>query len=113
MARSGWWGVPPRVPPTMTGWGTPPPTMTGWCTPPPHQHSEHLLRDGRYASCVHAGRLSCVNDFYFHDERRTELELKIRRRVALEEKAHRIVERLLDNPVQPDFMIDCVSVQPT
>ena len=37
------------------------------------------------------------------------MELKIRKRVALEEKAHRIVERLLDNPVVPEFLIDCVS----
>ena len=54
-----------------------------------------------------------VSDFHFHLDRRAELELKIRRRVALEEKAHRIVERLLNNPIQPDFMIDCVSIQPT
>ena len=70
LARSGWWGIPS----TMTGWdipppwldGVPPPTMTGWGTPhhdwmgySPHQHSEHLLRDGRYASCVHAEELYC------------------------------------------------------
>ena len=33
-------------------------------SPPPHcaeQHSEHLLRGGRCASCVHAGGLSCVH----------------------------------------------------
>ena len=33
--------------------------------PPPiqetEQHSEHLLRGGRYASCVHAGGLSCYD----------------------------------------------------
>ena len=64
-----WDGVPPR--PKM---GTPPPTWDGvppylrWDTPlpgvpPPHyteQHSEHLLHFGRCASCVHAGRLSCL-----------------------------------------------------
>ena len=43
--------------------GVPPP----WDEVPPlpnqktEQHSEHLLRGGRYASCVHAGGLSCFN----------------------------------------------------
>ena len=50
-ARSGWWGtqVPPH-PPWLDG--VPPP-------PPSHQHSKHLLRGRLYASCVHAGGLSC------------------------------------------------------
>ena len=55
--------------PSRNGWGTL--IETGWVTPcldwmgytSPHQetdqHSEHLLRGGRYASCVHAGGLSC------------------------------------------------------
>ena len=43
-------GYPPRH-----GTGYPPPPETD-------QHSEHLLRAGRYASCVHAGGLSC---YYF------------------------------------------------
>ena len=33
---------------------------------PPHfteQHSEHLLRGGQCASCVHAGGLSCLQFF--------------------------------------------------
>ena len=47
------------VPPPTLGWGTPLPDL-GWGTPPwTEQHSEHLLRGGRYASCVHAGGLSC------------------------------------------------------
>ena len=49
----------------MTGWGTPhPPPTPPWLdgVPSPHQHSEHLLRGGRNASCVHAGGLSC---YYF------------------------------------------------
>ena len=30
------------------------------------QHREYLLHGGRYASCVHAGGLSCfLNDFYY------------------------------------------------
>ena len=37
--------------------GYPPPWLDG--VPPLHQHSKHLLRSGRYASCVHAGGLSC------------------------------------------------------
>ena len=77
-----WDGVPPprlgmRYPPGPgmgyppdLGWGTPKPDL-GWGTPPdlrgypptwdgvPPQHSEYLLRGGRYASCVHAGGLSC------------------------------------------------------
>ena len=42
-----------------SGWGNPPPPRT-------EQQSEHLLRGGRYASWVHAGRLSCfVADYVF------------------------------------------------
>ena len=56
--RSRWRGVPP----SRTKWGNPPPPPM---PPPPavrrQQHSEHLLRDGRYASCVHAGWLSCFS----------------------------------------------------
>ena len=49
-------GVPQETPhQSKTGWGT-----------PPHQQSEHLLRGGRCASCVHAGGLSCLC-FNFHD----------------------------------------------
>ena len=40
--------------------------------------------------------------------RREELERAIRHRVGCEEKAFRIVERLLDNPIEDDFLIDCV-----
>ena len=46
-------GYPPHL-----EWGTPPDMGQG--TPPQTgQHSEHLLRGGRYASCVNAGGLSC------------------------------------------------------
>ena len=55
LARSGWCRVPVVLPPWLDGV---PPTMAGWGTPL-HQHSEHLLHSGRYASCVHAGGLSC------------------------------------------------------
>ena len=66
-----WDGVPP-----ITGWGTPPssldgvpqPSMDG-VPPPPPQHSEHLLRGGRYASCVHAGGLSCLWCVYNNRQR--------------------------------------------
>ena len=70
------------VPLVGTGWGTPcqdrmgilpllgldgsippPPIRTGLDTPPTsdetEQHSEYLLRGGQYASCIHAGGLSC------------------------------------------------------
>ena len=71
-----WDVVPPRtwdrVPSPRPGTGSPPrhemgypprpgmgyPPDLGWGTPT--QHSEHLLRGGRNASCVHAGGLSCV-----------------------------------------------------
>ena len=46
--------------PAMNGGGGTlgtPPARSGWGTP--HQHSEDLLRGGRYVSCVHAGGLSC------------------------------------------------------
>ena len=53
-------GYPPPPGPGMgyppdLGWGNPPPDL-GWGSP---RHSEHLLRGGRCASCVHAGGLSC------------------------------------------------------
>ena len=66
-----WDGVPPPHP--DLGWGSPHPGLdgvkslpvrTGWVHPPPpvgrQQHSEHFLRGGRHASCVHAGGLSCL-----------------------------------------------------
>ena len=52
------WGVPhPRfggTPSQVRGEGVP------QVPPRTDQHSEHLLRGGRYASCVHAGGLSCL-----------------------------------------------------
>ena len=51
-------GVPPGP-----GMGDPPgqtwDAQTWDQVPPPPRHSEHLRRGGRYASCVHAGGLSC------------------------------------------------------
>ena len=68
-----WDGVPPPTPPQTwdrvpprPGMGYPRPPDLEWGTPPrpgtlyPPQHSEHLLRGGRYVSCVHAGGLSCI-----------------------------------------------------
>ena len=40
------WGTPVQI------WGTPPPPRIG-------QQMEYLICRGRYASCVHAGGLSC------------------------------------------------------
>ena len=77
-----WMGIPPPplgvdgVPPCQKIWWVPPPHQeTGWgyvpplgdwmgytLSPPPQeieQQSEHLLPCKRYASCVHAGGLSC------------------------------------------------------
>ena len=73
--QQGWMGYPPQLgldgsPSVGTSWGYPPyldcigtpPVRTGWGYSPPlprQQQSEHLLHGGRYASCVHAGGLSC------------------------------------------------------
>ena len=59
-----WMGIPPRdwmgVPQVRTGWGYPSNVRTGWGTPIRKQ-SGHLLRSGRYASCIHAVGLSGCN----------------------------------------------------
>ena len=75
---SGWWGGSTpiwlmrsyphwdwtRYPPLRLNGGTPHPSGLDAGNPPPHQEtdqqSEHLLCSGRYASCVHAGGLSCL-----------------------------------------------------
>ena len=60
------WGTPQtwnRAPPPDMGWGTPPDLRWGTPLPQTDQHSEHLLHGGRYASCVHAGGLSCFQLF--------------------------------------------------
>ena len=44
------------LPMARSGWGTPHPGTTPRGT---ERQSEHLLRSWRYASCVHAGGLSC------------------------------------------------------
>ena len=61
------WGTPQtwdRVPPgpVPPGQGIPSRPGMGYPHPPPPElgHNEHLLRGGRYASCVHAGGLSCL-----------------------------------------------------
>ena len=68
LPRSGQdWGTP--APHPGQDWGTPSP-RTGLGYPPQpgleypsktEQQSKHLLRGGRYASCIHAGGLSCFN----------------------------------------------------
>ena len=78
-------GVPPsqgRYPPVQ---GKYPPSRVGTPPPPrvrnplskvgiPHpkreteQHSEYLLQGRRYASCVHAGGLSCNGKIFFRDK---------------------------------------------
>ena len=53
-----WWGYPPRGGYPAGGvpcWGVP-----CWGGTQLGQHREYLLHGGRYASCVHAGGLSCV-----------------------------------------------------
>ena len=61
-----WDGGGYQLCPRLDGYPPPPQSKTGWGkTPPPHhQQSEHLLRGGRCASCVHAGELSCFKKFY-------------------------------------------------
>ena len=57
-----WWGVPQPGP----RWGVPP--QPGMASPPARvlpppgtgQQMQYLIRRGRYASCVHAGGLSCI-----------------------------------------------------
>ena len=41
----------------------------------------------------------------------SELEKKIRRQVACEERAFRIVEQLLENPIAEKFLTDAVCVK--
>ena len=53
--RSGWGGT--RKP--ADGGGTPSKIRTGGLFHFTDHHSKHLLHDGRCASCVHAGGLSC------------------------------------------------------
>ena len=69
------WGYPIQDQDSQDLMGVHPLSKTGWGTPPiqdwmgylpiqdwmgyPRQQSEHLLRGGRCASCVHAGGLSC------------------------------------------------------
>ena len=65
-----WMGYPPHHPdlgrgyPSSAGWAPPPQGVPSpaWGTPPPipDQHSVHLLRGGRYASCVYTRGLSCL-----------------------------------------------------
>ncbi|KAI8512398.1 RNA polymerase II associated protein 2 [Branchiostoma belcheri] len=43
------------------------------------------------------------------EQSKAELEAAIRKRVDCEEKAFRIVERLLDNPVDMDFFVNCAQ----
>ena len=56
LARSGQ-GTYPRMGYPHPGMGPPP--VLGWGTPWLGQQKEYLLCGGRYASCVHAGGLSC------------------------------------------------------
>ena len=50
-----------EVPPSQVQVGDTPSQVGGGGYPLPEQHSEHLLRGGWCASCVHAGGLSCID----------------------------------------------------
>ena len=55
-------GYPVRYPPAPGGYPDPPPPggVPGQVPPPPQPgQKEYSLHGGRYASCVHAGGLSC------------------------------------------------------
>ena len=52
--RSGWGRGYPKIPTLPRSRYLPPPPIPGI-----GQHMEYLIRCGRYASCVHAGGLSC------------------------------------------------------
>ena len=77
---SGWWVVHlpswQEVPPSFpigggTGQGGTPIPGQDRGVPQPEQHSVYLLCGGRYASCVHAGGLSCFcakKDWIFKEE---------------------------------------------
>jgi hypothetical protein len=43
-------------------------------------------------------------------EKKKLLEAKIRKQVACEEKAFRVVERLIENPISEEFLIDAVYI---
>ena len=45
-----------------------------------------------------------------NDEKKAALRKKVEYQVACEEKAFRIVERLIENPVEHDWFIDSVSI---
>ena len=68
------WPGQDGVPQARTQWGTSWLGLEGdapcqdWKGYPADQQSKYLLRDRRYASCVHAGRLSCYQkrmDHYY------------------------------------------------
>ena len=44
-------------------------------------------------------------------DRRAILEERVKIRLEFDNKALRIVERLLDNPITDDFLVDCVSTR--
>ena len=52
-----------------------------------------------------------INILHFSDlNRRAMLEEQVQMRLAIDNKALQIVERLLDNPITEDFLVDCVRV---
>ena len=61
-----WDGVPPDL---DLGWGTRPPPSLG-------QQKEYSLRGGRFASCVHAGGLSCINNISVSSDNHTFAEIR-------------------------------------
>ena len=74
-----WKGVTPPPPHPDLGRGYPiyPGQVPGGGYPQLEQHSVYFLRGRRYASCVHAGRLSCFRCKKKLDEGRSEMLIKV------------------------------------
>ena len=52
--------------------------------------------------------ITCIS--FFTTFRKAEIEARIRKRVALEEKAFRLVEKLLESPISKEFLIEAVCI---
>ena len=92
------------VPPLELDCSTPHRTWMGY--PPPHQETEqqskHLLRSRWYASCVHAGGISCVrskNTNYLAC-------LQIAKKLTIYYHCNKILVRFCRRPDMLDFLIE-------
>ena len=80
-----WGGTQVGTPPARSGWGGG--TQLG-------QHREYLLHGGRYASCVHAGGLSCfLNSFLSFSSRQSQVLWSIAQQKKLGRSFYIILNR--------------------